>query len=121
MTTKVATFAAVFACVLSIALGARWAFADDPPQPPPVYYVSMRNLATEASPSFVTVEAQASATHTAPVAGCDGLTYYATPSDAAAIAAARTNGEVVQLHFGESGGQAQSSAIMCVIDGAGST
>jgi len=96
------------------------AFADDPPPqpPPPVFYVSMRNLTAENAPSFVVVKKQADATHTVAVTGCNGRTYYATSADAATINAARTGGELVQLHRGQPN-QPQSSAVMCILDGAG--
>jgi len=111
-------FPIVLACA---ALGCAFilpAFADDPP---PVYYVSMRGLTTESAPSFVTVTREADATRATSLAGCDELTYYATAADAQTIATARAAGEVVQLHRGAQGGSPQSSAIVCIIDGAGGT
>jgi hypothetical protein len=101
------------------------AFADDPPPPnTSQYYVSMRALTATSSAdvaSYVTVMREQDATHTSAVAGCDEHTYYATAVDAAAIATARSSGEVVQLHRGSSGGTPQASAIMCVLDGQGAT
>jgi hypothetical protein len=101
------------------------AFADDPPPPnTSQYYVSMRALSATSSAdvaSYVTVKRQQDATHTVTVAGCDDHTYYATAADATTIATARSNGEVVQLHRGPSGGTPQASAIMCVLDGQGAT
>jgi hypothetical protein len=101
------------------------AFADDPPPPnTSIYYVSMRALTATSSAdvaSYVTVKRQPDAAHASPVAGCDEHTYYATSADAAAIATARSSGEVVQLHRGASGGTPQVSAIMCVLDGQGAT
>jgi hypothetical protein len=64
---------------------------------------------------------QQDGTHAVAIAGCDDHTYYATAADAAAIATARSGGEVVQLHRGASGGTPEASAIMCVLDGQGAT
>jgi hypothetical protein len=81
----------------------------------------MRALTTEAQPSFVPVLSASDATHTSAIAGCDEVTYYATAADAQTVASARSAGEVVQLHRAPAGGTPQSSAIVCIIDGAGST
>lgn len=124
MTRKVAISLVVIA---SAALFASQipAFADDPPPPnTSQYYVSMRALTGTSSAdvaSYVTVKRQQDATHASAIAGCDERTYYATAADAAAIATARSSGEVVQLHRGASGGTPQASAIMCVLDGQGAT
>lgn len=85
----------------------------------PVFYISMRGLLTEAAPTFVVVEQAQTAQRTTAIAGCDGHTYYATATDAAAITTARANGEVVQLHRGPQGAPPQNSAIKCIIDAAG--
>lgn len=117
MLHKSLCFPIVLACVALSAAPILPAFADDPP----LYYVSMRGLTTEATPSFVTVVRTQTAERTTAIAGCDELTYYATAADAQTIATARANGEVVQLHRGAAGGSAQTSAIICIIDGSGST
>ena len=113
---KLKTLVVLGAVLLNVSAAAQ---ADDPPQP--VYYVSMRALTSEAAPSFVTVERQATATRTTAIAGCDELTYYATPSDAQTVATARANGDVVQLHRAMPSDAPQNSAIICIIDGAGNT
>lgn len=86
---------------------------------PPVYYVSMRGLLTETAPTFVLVVRQAAGERTVVIAGCDGHSYYATPADAASVSAARTNGDIVQLHRGAQGGAPENSAIKCIIDASG--
>lgn len=107
--------AKVFAAVLAAAIAGGSAAASESA----TYYISMRGLTVEAAATFVVVEAQASATRTAAIAGCDELTYYATPADAASVSAARAAGELVQLHRAGPGQTAQTSSIMCVLDAAG--
>lgn len=124
MTRKVVISFAVLASTALFVLQ-NPAFADDPlPPNTSQYYVSMRALSGTSSAdvaSYVTVKREPDAAHTVAVAGCDDRTYYASAADAAAIATARSGGEVVQLHRGPSGGTPQASAIMCVLDGQGAT
>lgn len=102
---------------LLAALLLSWSAEADNPEP--VYYVSMRGIVTESTPTFVVVVRQPTADRTTLIVGCDGKSYYAMPSDAASISAARTNGEVVQLHKGAQGGSPSNAAIKCIIDQSG--
>lgn len=80
---------------------------------PPVHYVSMRSIATEATASFVLVVKTVTAERATSISGCDGVTYYATSADAQSVAAALANGEVVHLHRGTQGQQPQGMPIKC--------
>ena len=115
MLRKTLIFAAVFAGFIAAFAALAQAQAD-----PPTYYLSMRGLTTEAVASFVLVTRTDDAAHSSPLAACDELTYYLTPADAAAVAASRAAGELVQLHRAETGQTPQQAAIMCILDAAGS-
>ncbi len=113
--TQRLTFIAMLV-LLAAWLGAPIAHAQ---QPPVVYYISMRGLQTEAVASFVVVVRTTTAERATAVAGCDGRTYYATAADAAAVSAARANGELVQLHRGREGDPPGATPIRCILDASG--
>ncbi len=106
--------------VLGAALAAA-AFPAASQEVAPAYYFSMRNLKNESSASFVSVVLVTDASHPTAVGSCNGATFYASAADAAVILAARTSGEIVQVHRVEEGETPQTAPIVCVIDGSGNT
>ncbi len=79
------------------------------------YFIAMRAPQLEPAPRYVGASTGATETQTVAYAGCDGATYYLTPGDAAAVAAAIANANTVQMQIGAVGAPAESSSIMCLI------
>ena len=87
-------------------------FADDTDD---VFFIAMRAPAIELVPRYISVSPDETDTVTAPISGCDGQTYYATPDDATVIAAALANGNIVELETGDTGTPPQNAAVVCII------
>lgn len=79
------------------------------------YWVSMRGITEDGSPSFVTLSYVQTASYTVAFAGCHGRTYYLQSADAAAVQASRNAGETVQIHRGEPGSTPQQATVICFI------
>jgi hypothetical protein len=83
------------------------------------YWISMRGVAAEAQPSFVTLSPVLTTSHTAAFPGCHGRTWYLEPAAAASVQAARAAGETVQIHRGPSGSAPSVSTVICLIQADG--
>ena len=79
------------------------------------YWISMRGITEDAQPSFVPAAYAQSGAYTVAFAGCNGHTFYLTPTDAATVTAARTAGDTVQMHGGEPGSTFAQSGIICLV------
>lgn len=88
------------------------AFADDSDD---VFFIAMRAPDIELVPRYINISADESDTANAPISGCDGQTYYATPDDATVVTAAMANGNIVELMSGDTGTSAQNASAVCII------
>ncbi|MEQ1756507.1 MAG: hypothetical protein ABL973_20490 [Micropepsaceae bacterium] len=79
------------------------------------YWVSMRGITEDASPSFIALSYVQAGSYSVAFVGCHGRTYYLQSSDAATVQASRTAGETVQIHLGEPGTTPQQSTVVCLI------
>lgn len=79
------------------------------------YFVSMRAPAVDPAPRYVTASRDPVDGKTASIAGCDGQTYYLTPGDAGAVAAALSNANTVQLQVARPGRSAADSSVVCLM------
>lgn len=102
--------------VAALLAGAPGAWADEAVPPGDwAFYLSMRSITGEASPRFVAASAGATASRDTPLEACDGHIYYLTAVDAAAVNAALTRGDTVQLHMAAPETSATAAAIRCLI------
>jgi hypothetical protein len=83
------------------------------------YWISMRGVAAEAQPSFVTVSPVVTTSHSVAFPGCHGRTWYLEPGAAAIVQSARAVGETVQIHRGASGSSPSGSIVICLIQADG--
>ena len=79
------------------------------------YWVSMRGITEDASPSFVSLSYTQTGTYTTPFLGCHNRTYYLQSTSASVVSAARAAGETVQIHRGEPGTAPQQGTVICLI------
>jgi hypothetical protein len=99
------------ACLLCCA--SELASADDPP--PDDFFFSMRASQNETVLRYVAAATESTDDQPVAEAGCDGKTYYVTPDDASVLAAALANQNTVQLQSAPAGGEAEQSAIVCLM------
>jgi hypothetical protein len=83
------------------------------PKAAQLYFFSMAPKATSATPKYVAAVRAASVERPAPIAGCDGYTYFLAEADAAALTSAITSGDAVQLHIAPQG--TGNPSTLCVV------
>lgn len=83
--------------------------------PTDVYFLSMRSPDVDSSARYASLSLEASDEQSEPFSACDGVTYYLTQDDKAAVNAALANSNTVQLQMGPSGTAAQDSAVVCLV------
>lgn len=83
------------------------------------YWISMRGVASETQPTFVSLSPVATATHSVAFAGCHGRIWYLQPTSASSVQMARAAGETVQIHRGPAGTTPSGSTVICLIQADG--
>ena len=83
------------------------------------HWISMRGVASETQPTFVSLSPVATATHSVAFAGCHGRIWYLQPASASSVQMARAAGETVQIHRGPAGSTPSGSTIICLIQADG--
>ncbi len=106
---RAAAMLGLWACLLGVG---QPALADDTQD---VFFIAMRAPAIELVPRYISVFPDETDTVNAPISGCDGQTYYATPDDASVVTAALANANIVELESGDPGTSAQNASVICVI------
>jgi hypothetical protein len=102
--------AALLLAALSISTSSR---AD--PDPHKAYFIAMRAPVVDPAPRYVSASPTPVDGKPTAIAGCDGGTYYLSLADGAAVRAAITNANTVQLQIANPGDDPSSSRAVCLI------
>lgn len=106
--------AATFA-LSGLVLVAQAVRADEPPASSNVYFIAMRAPDVDPAPRFVSLSPSATDEQTSTISGCDGATYFLAPDDLAAVNAALSNNNTVELQGGPDGTAPQDSSVICLL------
>ncbi len=91
------------------------ALADDSSDSGLIYFISVRAPSVDPAPRYISASPTPVDGKTESLTACDGETYYLSPGDAAAVRAAVSNSNTVQLQVADVGEDAAASRIVCLI------